>query len=278
MKRIIGSTIIILAAAACSPQKNKPVEMITQPDQTLVERQEKMQKNLEAQNFQYLESRREFRGEAKGQLPCDPKLRELMQNSSKEAADIEKQVLRRDQSKFREKALDFSRKINAQRESLELIAAAIENYCTQDAAKIAACLGQAEPVKVVINEQIGGYVPVQPFVRLKAGERFAFFGFKDENRIRGKLWENLVDTRSAGITDLIPLTSRTQLRELLTCMSGVEPKSETGKSVLITVQNALADADRECTERFNSWRARVGEGGELIQTDERFCGPLEIQN
>ena len=243
---LLATTLLFLS---CSEKKeDSGRKIITSVSQELVDDESLVAKDLADLGIDYSSGRRRFMGQ-KLVLACDDKHLAALKMAEEKLNTIENS-LSPQSDRYRDKALDFYRKVQDEKKSVAEINAFTNPYCEQDHKTIRDCIGGKSPVLWHLNKNIGGYMAVHPVIVPNDTKDVGFYitdidGKEDESYVRSMDTKSEFDLRHYA-QELPKIITVERLDSMYKCISKVDQKSAIGQKVRNTSKISFQLSRKEC--------------------------------
>lgn len=278
--RLFRSTAVlamVAAALGCTPEKKeddrKP--LITSIGAEQIESEAAVIKKAEGMKLYYADNSRDF-GAFDFREPCAPT---DLQTLTALEAETQKTYdsLAPDQELYRDLALDFFRKVEAQLASLKELNQLLGEFCAADFEAAKACLKHEKPLRVTINQRIAGYLPVHPHLIPNERSKVALVALELDDATGEKIGARTADVATASLDTKSPIdelsrnSSYRELAEIGACFEALDLPSAVGAHARETALRTVKLARNECL----LFKAKI-DAGEAVPAGERFefCGDL----
>lgn len=248
MKEFIVFLILGLILNSCNDKKqdNSP-KIITTISDDFINNEIATTQALTAAGVQYQESRRSFSNQNLSPA-CDATQIAAIKDAESIMNSMESKLAPQ-ADLYRERALDFYRRVSDKKKNLAEISTRLKSYCELDHKSISDCIGGKTPVALHINKNVSGYLVVHPVIIPNEVKGVGLYltekDVSDENYVRS-LEVRTGETLQHYAKVLPTLATVEHMEKLFACIGAVDQKSEIGQHIRATARISMQLSRNEC--------------------------------
>lgn len=253
MKTLLLLSTVLIFTISCHnkksdshPDGSRP-SIITTVAQNWITDESNVSKELESIGLVYQANYKSY-GAEKISKACDEKQLSILKASETKISEIES-ALAPQSDLYRESALEFFRKVQNSKQSLNELNAKLQPYCEKDHKTASACLGGSNAILVYINAHISSYMLIHPVLMLGESAHVGLYhttnNGDDEDYIRST--DTNAGKSAKHYSEILPtIGSVSQLESTFNCLSKSDIKTEVGEKIKTTSKVIFQLGRRDC--------------------------------